>query len=438
MQNDCFSDAVPDWEKHPLSSLAEINPRYPLKKGHLYPFLEMAAVAEQFGGIVGFAQRKMEGSGLAKFRVGDTLFAKITPCPENGKIAYVGTLSGEYGIGSTEFIVLSPKSGCDPRFLYHLMCCHPVRGRATSRMEGSTGRQRVPDDVFHKRLLVPIPDKDEQVAIARVLDAVELVVRRLSALINRALTLRNSLLSHLLSAGVGSGGSIRLFEESPTEFAPTRLGRLPFEWRISRVGDEFELQNGFTLNAERRPRYRKRRYLRVANVQRDALDLGDVQELEARDFEFAPRRLRENDLLVVEGHADRMQIGRCARVTVEAEGMTFQNHLFRLRTLGEVLPYFGCLWLNSEYAQRYWNARCATSSGLNTINQRTLRKLPVPVPPKHEQDIIQRIVSSQRAHYDALVARRQMFLDLHKALTSDLLAGHVRLSTIRTESAGAA
>lgn len=433
MQNDCFFDATPDWQKHPISFVAEINPRYPLKKGELYPFVEMAAVAEQFGGIQGFDQRKMEGSGLARYRAGDTLFAKITPCPENGKVAHVGFLPAEYGLGSTEFIVLSPKPECDPRFLYHLACCHAVRGRAASRMEGSTGRQRVPDDVFQTRLLVPIPSKDEQIAIATVLDAVGLVIQRISAAIEQNRTFRKSLLSALLGNGIGGGGRVRSFKESPADFIRTRLGRLPSEWRMSTVGQEFELQNGFTLNAERRPRFRKRRYLRVANVQRDGLNLQDIKELEARDAEFAPRTLRESDLLVVEGHADRMQIGRCARVSMEAEGMTFQNHLFRLRTRGDVLPYFGCLWLNSEYAQRYWNARCATSSGLNTINQRTLRRLLVPVPSVMEQGLIENIVRSQRAQHDALVAKHHKFVELQKALMGDLLAGHVRTGGIHIE-----
>lgn len=82
--------------------------------------------------------RKMEGSGLSRFKVGDTLFAKITPCPENGKVAFVDSLPAELGIGSTEFIVLAPRDDCNPRFLYHLVCSHAVRGRAAARMEGST------------------------------------------------------------------------------------------------------------------------------------------------------------------------------------------------------------------------------------------------------------------------------------------------------------
>jgi len=145
MQTDCFPNAIAEWPKGPVSSLAHVSPRYPMKKGQEYPFVEMASVGEDFAGILQFATRALEGSGLSRFKVGDTLFAKITPCPQNGKVAFVDTIPGELGLGSTEFIVLSPRPFTVPRFLYHLVCSHDVRGRAAARMEGSTGRQRVPD-----------------------------------------------------------------------------------------------------------------------------------------------------------------------------------------------------------------------------------------------------------------------------------------------------
>jgi type I restriction enzyme S subunit len=427
MQNDCFPDAVGEWPKAFLGILADVNPRYRVKKGRDYPFIEMAAVGENFGGILSIDRRMLEGSGLSRFRVGDTLFAKITPCPENGKVAFVSHLDDDVGLGSTEFIILSPRSGTDPRFLYHLACSHAVRGRAAARMEGSTGRQRVPEEVFTKRLLVAIPEAPEQAAIARFLDAVDTALERARAAVGRARALRGSIVADLLSHGVGKDGKVRDDGTAPGDFVDTPLGKLPAAWKLSTVEREFDLQNGFTLNAERRARFRRRRYLRVANVQRDALNLADVQELEARDTEFAPRVLAPDDLLVVEGHADRMEIGRCARVTEPAAGMTFQNHLFRLRTKGLVVPAFACLWLNSAYSQRFWNARCATSSGLNTINQRTLRRLIVPVPSEPEQQSIARIVAQQRGHVDALITKQLNIEALKKSLMHDLFTGRVRV-----------
>ena len=259
MQNDCFPDAVAEWPKASIGRLADVNPRYRVKKGRSYPFVEMAAVGENFGGILSLDRRMLEGSGLSRFRVGDTLFAKITPCPENGKVAFVSYLPDDVGLGSTEFIVLSPRPGTDPRFLYHLACSHAVRGRAAARMEGSTGRQRVPDEAFTRRLLVPIPDSSEQAAIARILDVVDRALERTHAAFERARELRGSILADLLSHGVSKNGKVRWCDGTrPADFVITPLGRLPSDWRLSTVASEFDLQNGFTINAERRARVKRR------------------------------------------------------------------------------------------------------------------------------------------------------------------------------------
>src|SRR5207247_2343083 len=120
-------------------------------------------------------------------------------------------------------------------------------------------------------------------------------------------------------------------------------------------------------------------------------------------------------------HANRREIGRCALVPIEAVGFTFQNHLFRLRARDRVIPSFAVLWLNSEYAQRYWDARCGTSSGLNTINQRALRRMVVPVPDSGEQPAIIRVASAQRRHLDRLVATHDALKELKRGLLDELL-----------------
>lgn len=278
-----------------------------------------------------------------------------------------------------------------------------------------------------KTLPFSVPQIAEQAAIARVLDAVDQVIEQARAAIDAADDLRESLIAELLSMGVDTAGRVRHLDAGSAGFHRTPMGVLPATWRPSSLECEFEIKNGITLNEAQRARHPKRPYLRVANVQRDALKLDDVKELEASDHEVASRFLALDDLLVVEGHADRMQIGRCARVTEQAVGMTFQNHLFRLRSKGEVLPAFGCLWLNSSHAQRYWNARCATSSGLNTINQRMLKRLAIPVPPIEEQRLIADIIEKQRTHMDALKAKRDGLEKLKKSLLHDLLTGTVRL-----------
>jgi len=256
MQNNCLPDNTPDWPKLPVSALAEQNPRYPVKKGVEYPFIEMASVGENFGGILKLDYRRMEGSGLSRFKINDTLFAKITPCPENGKVAFVSALPADVGLGSTEFIVLSPRDGTDPRFLYHLLCTYAVRGRATARMEGSTGRQRVPSDVFERHLLVPKPCKNEQAAIARVLDAVDAALDKVHVAIDQATLFTRSLSLELLECGLDESGSIRSRESSPSSFKTTELGLLPYSWEVQKLADIADVERGkFSPRPRNDPRY---------------------------------------------------------------------------------------------------------------------------------------------------------------------------------------
>jgi len=137
--------------------------------------------------------------------------------------------------------------------------------------------------------------------------------------------------------------------------------------------------------------------------------------------------LEEDDLLIVEGHADPYAIGRCARVTPEAVGLTFQNHLYRLRSR-VINPQFACIWLNSQWVRRYWQRMCATSSGLNTINQRKLKALPIVLPPSSEQKIITEIANSQNAFIDSLQECLSKIINLKRGLMQDLLTDKVRVN----------
>jgi type I restriction enzyme S subunit len=322
--------------------------------------------------------------------------------------------------------VLVPRANqVDAGFLYYLL----QFGRsAFLRLSGGTTFGSITRrDIGRVRFAVPAV-LDEQIAIARLLDGADVAMLRTRTAIDAAEDLRSSTITDLLSYGIAPNGHTRRGDGDDHDLVQSPLGTLPSSWRQSTVAAEFQLQSGFTLNAEREPRYRRRRYLRVANVQRDALDLSDVQELEAGDREFELRTLEVDDLLVVEGHADRMQIGRCARILEAASRMTFQNHLFRLRSNGAVDPGFASLWLNSTYAKRYWNARCATSSGLNTINQRTLKKLVVPVPSMPEQLAIAKIADAQRQYVEALTTNLTRLETLKQSLMHDLLTARVRIS----------
>lgn len=273
------------------------------------------------------------------------------------------------------------------------------------------------------------PPPPEQAAIARILDAADTAIERTRAALDSARRVESGVLHALLTCGIDVRRGIRNREERPSEFTALRWGWYPAAWEASSVAEEFHLATGFTLGEHRRPQLNRRRYLRVANVQRGHITLVDVAELEAKDREMVDRTLALDDLLIVEGHADPYQIGRCARVPAEAVGLTFQNHLYRLRCR-RLDPRFAELWMNSEQSRRYWQRMCSTSSGLNTINQRKLKSMPVLVPPRDEQENIADIAHRHRAHVAALEAALLRMERLRRGLMQDLLTGRVRTCAV--------
>lgn len=152
-----------------LSDVVDINPRYRLTKNSRKHFVEMAAIDEKTGKLRYFKNKKSKSSGFSKFKENDILFARITPCTENGKVAVVEGLNGETGVGSTEFIVLSPRE-VNPTWLYFLLKNNRIKTAAVSSMKGTTGRQRVSKEFFYE-LEIPEVGLDEQQKIVKELNS---------------------------------------------------------------------------------------------------------------------------------------------------------------------------------------------------------------------------------------------------------------------------
>lgn len=159
------------FKKQQIQNIADFNPREQLAKGALAKSVPMAMLKEFQRQITGYEIKVFNGG--AKFRNGDTLLAKITPCLENGKTAFVDILDdGEVAFGSTEFIVLRAKNETNPEFLYYFAISPDFRKRAIECMEGTSGRQRVNENTL-KILELPIPEPQTQQSIAAILSALD-------------------------------------------------------------------------------------------------------------------------------------------------------------------------------------------------------------------------------------------------------------------------
>jgi type I restriction enzyme S subunit len=184
----------------PITKISEINPRTPtsLDSDEL-PFLSMGNVTET-GEITQwqYRRRKDVSVGLTNFVEGDVLFAKITPCMENGKGAFVEGIGSQVAFGSTEFHVLRAKPGNNPRYIYQISRFRNYRARAESQMVGSAGQKRVPARFF-KEALVYIPDVLEQNRIVEILSAFDGEILAMRKKLEKLRYQKAGLMSDLLS-----------------------------------------------------------------------------------------------------------------------------------------------------------------------------------------------------------------------------------------------
>ena len=157
-----------DWPRLPIGAIATVNPRRDAALRSMddrlsATFVPMAAVDETSGTIAN-PEVKALGElrkGFTPFRDDDVIFAKITPCMENGKSAVARGLVNGLGFGSTEFHVIRCGPRALPVWIWYFLRQHSVKEEARRNFRGSAGQQRVPAD-FLKQLEIPVPDIADQ------------------------------------------------------------------------------------------------------------------------------------------------------------------------------------------------------------------------------------------------------------------------------------
>ena len=222
-----------------LSDYVELNPRVTLPRGANVPFVSMDIVTPGTRRVYPVQERPATGSG-AKFAPGDTLFARITPCLENGKIAQY---SGDRpGLGSTEFFVLRARDGIsDPAFVYYFSQNQDLRSAAEKSMSGASGRQRAVISSLSE-FECEFPPLPVQQRIAGMLSAYDELIEnsqwRIKILESMARALYREWFVHFRFPG---------HESLPCVASP--LGEIPQGWEVKLVKDVATVTYGFPFQS---------------------------------------------------------------------------------------------------------------------------------------------------------------------------------------------
>ncbi len=404
-----------------LGEVAEINPklnRASLDDDFDVSFVPMAAVGAASGEMDATTIRKFKEvkKGYTYFRDGDVLFAKVTPCMENGKMAIAKHLRNGIGFGSTEFHVLRPLEDVDASYLYHFVSSETFRKEAARHMTGAVGLRRVPT-AFLEGSEIPLPEIGEQKQIvaeiekqfSRLNEAVA-NLKRVKANLKRykAAVLKaavegrlvpteaelarkegrdyetgEQLLERILEARRKEwNGKGKYKEPSPPE--ASRSQSCPEGWTEATIEQVALVVSGLTKNPSRDSLQMKLPYLRVANVYANELRIDDIVEIGVANSELEKLLVEKDDLLIVEGNGSPDQIGRVALWDGSIRPCVHQNHLIKVRA-SIALPGFILNWLLSPNGRNQIERVTSSTSGLHTLSAGKVARLTLPLAPISEQ-----------------------------------------------------
>lgn len=424
-----MSDAI-EWRTARLDELCEINPSKPRLDGVADTtevlFVPMAAV-DAHSGMIEVAEMSTVGSvgrkSYRSFSSGDVLFAKITPCMENGKAAVVPSIPGGLGFGSTEFHVLRPRPGIDARLIWHLVRQKTFRDEAAEHFTGTVGQLRVPADFLRScEALVPVRSQD-QAALACFLDGVisnasaasnHLTVARTAVERFRRAVLAAACSGRLTtdwreheggSQEVESVGSCarraRAKQVSKAAVPPAALlttdHSFPETWEVVSLDS---ITTRITSGSRDWSRYYGRgqgTFVMAQNVHPGVLDWSYRQPVDPplTDANRARSQIQTGDLLVTIVGANT---GDVAPVLDERpEHFVCQSVALARPAIQELAAYLN-IWFNSaQHGQRYLNDR-AYGAGRSHLSFDQLRSAPVCLPPLREQaEIVSRVEKLLRA-----------------------------------------
>ena len=248
-----------------FGDFVEVNPRIHLKKGKEYPYVEMADVIPGNAFVFPEKERIYKGGG-SRFQAGDTLFARITPCLENGKIVRLKHTGNQLCFGSTEFFVFRSKPNIsDSTYIFYLALSTIIRDPAVKSMTGASGRQRAIlssiEDIHVPDYSLPIQRK-----IAAILsnydDLIENNTRRIKILEDMAQTLYREWFVHFRFPG---------YENVP--MIESALGSIPQGWKIVAASEAMLINPKTPV-----PRDTKKPFVPMKSATENSMLITDIEE----------------------------------------------------------------------------------------------------------------------------------------------------------------
>jgi len=461
-ENHEASDLPEGWVQATIGTVADLNPPKPppdaLPLDAPVTFVPMPAVDAYSGTITVPTDRPfgVVRKGYTSFRDNDVIFAKITPCMENGKAAIVRNLTNGLGFGSTEFHVLRSTGAVIPEYLFYYVRQESFRQAAEANMTGSVGQKRVPVE-FIKNAQLPVPPLSEQ---KRIVAKVEELLARVNAVRER-LAKVPAILKRFRQAVLAAACSGRLTadwrEKNPDVEPVTQLleqieearkikglkkekvllsesGELPPSW--------VKAQLSFFIESMTNGIYKPAKFyssdgvvcLRMYNIQDGQVIWKNLKRMNLTSQEIDKYILKTGDILINRVNS-RELVGKAAIIRELKESVIFESKNIRLRLIEkDIMPKFVNYCFMTRMVRDVFEADAKQTVGMATISQPQISHLSLPVPPISEQQEIVRRVEALFKLADVIEKRVAAATVRAERLTQSILAKAFRGELVPTEA----
>lgn len=365
------------------------------------------------------------------FREGDLLLAKITPCLENGKQGIAKGIPNGWGYATTEVFPLRPSSISAEFLAFYLKEPH-LRHELASKMQGATGRQRLPKEVLAS-LPIPIPPPAEREAITHVLRTVQQAKEATEKVIAAAWQLKQSLMRHLFTYG-----PVPFDQADQVELNEIETGTVPADWTESNIGNVAELKYGYRTSIPKTPPPNGVEIISTADITNAGqLDISRIRTVQMPEHLVDRYTVRRGDLLFNWRNAQE-HVGKTALVDFDpVRPIIFASFIIRIRTSDEVdgrFLHYLLTYLRQESVFFKQSRRAVNQANFNANELGALR-IALPSPTQQE-DISQKLIAVD-LRIDAEQRRRNALDSLLKSLLHQLMTGKIRVNAAEVaEGAG--
>ncbi|MFA0039737.1 restriction endonuclease subunit S [Vibrio sp. 10N.261.52.A1] len=401
-----MSQVIPDgWVKASLSEVVIVNPKHKDLEDQEAGFVPMALAPTDFNGTLNYEERQWDKikKGYTHFATGDVIFAKVTPCFENGKAAIVKELPNDIGAGSTEFYVLRPViKDISVNYIFSVIKSYEFLQTGAENMTGAVGLRRVPKK-FVEEFKISLPPLAEQKVIADKLDELLTRVESTKARLDAIPAILKSFRQSVLAAAVSG----KLTEEWRGDKPHELDNGLPDSWS-SRAAKEvcLKVQSGSTPRNKPFDQGGTVPFLKVYNIVNQRINF-DYKPQFVTDETHSKKLKRSvglpNDVLM---NIVGPPLGKVAILPSQYPEWNLNQALTLFRVDPEYLEYKYLYYVLCE-GELVRNVMPDTkgSAGQINISLTQCREAPIPIPPLKEQTEIVRRVEELFAFADKVEAQ---------------------------------